>query len=47
MEINHLRAFLCVDSSNRRSFNDYDIQIMKGIADGLFNKIDKLYDKIP
>ncbi len=46
-ESNNLRAFLCIDSTKKGLFNKYDTEIMKGIADGLFNKIDKLRDKIP
>jgi hypothetical protein len=42
-----LKAFLCIDAPRKKSFNKTDLMIMRGVADGLFNKIDKLYDKIP
>ena len=42
-----LRGYLCIDSPRNNAFNkQYDIEILKGLADGLYNKIDKLYDII-
>lgn len=42
-----LRGFLCIDSPyNRVFYKKLDIEILKGLADGLYNKIDKLYDLI-
>lgn len=39
-----IRGFLCVDSSHEGIFNkDYDVDIMKGIADGIYNQIDLIY----
>jgi len=39
-----LRGFLCIDSPRNIAFNkDVDVEILKGISDGLYNKIDKLY----
>jgi len=42
-----LRGFLCVDSPKCISFNKkIDVNILKGISDGLYNKIDKLHNSI-
>lgn len=42
-----LRGYLCIDSPNSNVFNEaYDVEILRGVADGLYNKIDKLYDRI-
>jgi hypothetical protein len=42
-----LRGFLCIDSPRMVAFYEqYDVEILKGLADGLYNKIDKLYNKI-
>lgn len=42
-----IRGFLCVDSPKTNVFNEQaDVQILKGIADGLYNKIDKLHTKL-
>lgn len=39
-----LRGFLCIDSPHEGQFNDsFDVAILKGIADGLYNQIDKIY----
>jgi hypothetical protein len=39
-----IRGFLCIDSPRIIAFNkDVDVEILKGISDGLYNKIDKLY----
>ena len=39
-----IRGFLCVDSPKEDIFNDkLDTIILKGICDGLYNHIDKLY----
>jgi hypothetical protein len=38
-----IRGFLCLDSSKEGKFNpQIDVDILKGISDGLYNKIDKL-----
>lgn len=38
-----IRGFLCLDSSSEGKFNpQIDVDILKGISDGLYNKIDKL-----
>lgn len=38
-----LRGFLCVDSPNIGAFKkNYDISLLRGVADGLFNVINKL-----
>lgn len=40
---NAIRGFLCIDSPYENSFNvKYDVNILKGICDGLYNKIDSL-----
>lgn len=39
-----LRGFLCVDSPKEGIFNKtIDVCILKGISDGLYSQIDKLY----
>ncbi len=39
-----IRGFLCIDSPKNIAFNSqYDVDILKGIADGLYNKIDILH----
>jgi len=39
-----LRGFLCLDSQKEVAFNQHvDVEILKGICDGLYNKIDKLH----
>ncbi len=41
-----LRGYLCVDSPHCNVFNTrYDVEILNGIADGLYNKIDILNSK--
>ena len=36
-----IRGFLCVDSASEGIFNKYyDVDIMKGVADGIYNQID-------
>ena len=36
-----IRGFLCADSPNEGIFNKYyDVEIMKGVADGIYNQID-------
>lgn len=38
-----IRGFLCLDSFKEDQFNpQIDVEILKGISDGLYNKIDKL-----
>jgi hypothetical protein len=38
-----LRGFLCVDSPRTFTFNEQaDVHILKGVSDGLYNKIDTL-----
>ena len=38
-----IRGFICIDSPRRSAFyKDVDIEILKGISDGLYNKIDRL-----
>ncbi|HBU79183.1 MAG TPA: hypothetical protein DEF18_13875 [Muricauda sp.] len=38
-----MRGFLCIDSPREGMFNpQIDVDILKGISDGLYNKIDKL-----
>lgn len=42
-----LRGFLCIDSPRHFTFNEqYDVEILKGISDGLYNKIDKFQTKL-
>lgn len=42
--IESLRGFLCIDSGREGRFNPkYDTTLLKGVADGLYNKIDKLH----
>jgi hypothetical protein len=42
-----IRGFLCIDSPENIAFNkDVDVEILKGISDGLYNKIDKLHEII-
>jgi len=39
-----IRGFLCLDCSSENMFNKHiDVNILKGISDGLYNKIDKLH----
>ena len=45
--IDKLRGFLCVDSPKENMFNKgTDVHILRGISDGLYNQIDKLYQII-
>jgi hypothetical protein len=38
-----IRGFLCIDSPREKSFNkQIDVSVLKGVCDGLYNKIDKL-----
>lgn len=40
-----LRGFLCIDSQKENIFNEtVDVSILKGISDGLYSQIDKLYN---
>lgn len=42
-----IRGFLCIDSPKEGRFNEsVDVDILRGVADGLYNKIDTLYDLI-
>lgn len=42
-----IRGFLCVDSPHEGIFNKkYDVDIMKGLADGIYNQIDIVYNII-
>ncbi len=42
-----LRGFLCIDSHRNFIFNEkFDVHILKGVCDGLYNKIDVIYDEI-
>lgn len=46
-EANKLRGFLCIDSSHLNSFNkSADFEILQGMSDALYNKIDELYNSI-
>lgn len=39
-----IRGFLCADSPKEGDFNPtYDVDIMKGVSDGLYNQIDLIY----
>lgn len=39
-----IRGFLCADSPNEGIFNKYyDVDIMKGVADGIYNQIDLIH----
>ena len=39
-----IRGFLCADSPKEGNFNStYDVDIMKGVCDGLYNQIDQIY----
>lgn len=39
-----IRGFLCADSPNEGIFNNYyDVDIMKGVADGIYNQIDLIH----
>lgn len=41
--IDNLRGFLCLDSSETKSFNEkVDMEILRGAADELINSIDSL-----
>ncbi len=41
-----VRGFLCLDSPREVCFNtQYDVEILKGIADGIYNIIDKLQEQ--
>lgn len=43
-----VRGFLCIDSPSRKVFNEQqDVEILRGIADGLYSKIDKLHKLRP
>ena len=39
-------GFLCLDSNNRKAFNDprYDIQYLRGIADGLYDVVKRIVE---
>lgn len=40
-----LRGFLCIDRQKENIFNEtVDVSILKGISDGLYSQIDKLYN---
>jgi hypothetical protein len=40
-----IRGFLCIDSPRNYTFNkEVDVEILKGVSDGLYNKIDKLHN---
>ena len=42
-----LRGYLCVDSPKNLTFNkEYDVDILRGICDGIYDKIDKLFTQI-
>lgn len=42
-----IRGFLCADSPEEGIFNKYyDVDIMKGVADGIYNQIDLIYHLI-
>lgn len=42
-----VRGFLCIDSPRMKCFNtQYDVEILKGISDGLYNTIDKLESSV-
>ncbi len=42
-----LRGFLCADSPNEGDFNKYyDVNIMKGVADGVYNQIDLIHQLV-
>lgn len=42
-----LRGFLCIDSPKNIAFyKQFDVEIFMGLADGFYNKIDKLYNLI-
>lgn len=42
-----IRGFLCIDSCKEGCFNKtVDVDILKGVSDGLFNQIDKLYQLV-
>lgn len=42
-----IRGFLCIDSSKEKMFSkNIDVHILRGISDGLYNKIDKLHKLI-
>lgn len=42
-----IRGFLCIDSDKEGCFKGFtDINILKGVSDGLFNQIDLLYNLI-
>lgn len=43
-----VRGFLCIDSERRVAFNkQQDVEILRGVADGLYSKIDKLRKRLP
>lgn len=42
-----IRGFLCIDSPREGRFNKtVDVDILRGVSDGLFNQIDKLYQLV-
>ncbi len=42
-----IRGFLCIDSSQEGRFNKgVDVDILRGVSDGLFNQIDRLHQLI-
>lgn len=42
-----IRGFLCADSPNEGIFNkSYDVDIMKGVADGIYNQIDLIHQLV-
>lgn len=42
-----IRGFLCIDSSKEGRFNkNVDVDILRGVSDGLFNQIDRLHQLI-
>ncbi len=46
-EPSKLRGFLCIDSSHLGTFNkNADFEILQGVSDALYNKIDELYNLI-
>ena len=42
-----IRGFLCIDSPKEGRFNKtIDVDVLRGVSDGLFNQIDKLYQLV-
>ena len=41
-----IAGFLCVDSNSYSAFTKVDLEVLRGVADGLYNTIDSMYDTL-